>query len=155
MFAEHRSTSGGNTKCRDWPTSPTIYLCKCHHPSKFTQKELPLPHPSYYSSNSCSEQQGKRRLPSTGWTENLRWLDHLRMAHVFILAGSCLLLLLVMSDVLLCQGDFCWLCGRYLFGVRLKSLRETFSRASRLSHDMHNLSTIMFNQIVSTVVAVV
>ncbi|XP_061002282.1 chorionic somatomammotropin hormone 2-like [Dama dama] len=62
--------------------------------------------------------------------------------------GSCLLLLLVMSNVLLCQGEFCWLCGRYLFGVRLKSLRETFSRASILSHDMHNLSTIMFNEVI-------
>ncbi|XP_043305933.1 chorionic somatomammotropin hormone 2-like [Cervus elaphus] len=60
----------------------------------------------------------------------------------------CLLLLLVVSNVLLCQGEFCWLCGRYLFGVRLKSLRKTFSRASILSHDMHNLSTIMFNEVI-------
>nr|XP_020770641.1 placental prolactin-related protein 3-like [Odocoileus virginianus texanus] len=52
-----------------------------------------------------------------------------------------------MSDVLLCQGEFCWLCGRYLFGVRLKSPRETFSRASILTHHMHKLSTIMFNEV--------
>ena len=77
------------------------------------------------------------------------------MVHVFILAGSCLLLLLVMSNLLLCQGNVCPSCGPDVFGVPLKFLRKTFSRASRLSHDMHNLSTIMFNEFVSTVVVVV
>ncbi|XP_043305931.1 placental prolactin-related protein 3-like [Cervus canadensis] len=59
---------------------------------------------------------------------------------------SCLLLLLVMSNVLLCQGNVCPSCGPDVFGVPLKFLRKTFSRASILSHDMHNLSTIMFNE---------
>ncbi|KAB0341010.1 hypothetical protein FD755_024524, partial [Muntiacus reevesi] len=59
---------------------------------------------------------------------------------------SCLLLLLVVSHLLLCQGNVCPSCGPDMFGVPLKFLRKTFSRASRLSHDMHNLSTIMFNE---------
>ncbi|XP_061002183.1 placental prolactin-related protein 3-like [Dama dama] len=60
--------------------------------------------------------------------------------------GSCLLLLLVMSNLLLCQGNVCPSCGPDVFGIPLKFLRNTFSRVSRLSHDMHNLSTIMFNE---------
>ncbi|XP_061002189.1 placental prolactin-related protein 3-like [Dama dama] len=60
--------------------------------------------------------------------------------------GSCLLLLLVMSNLLLCQGNVCPSCGPDVFGVPLKFLRNTFSRVSRLSHDMHNLSTKMFNE---------
>ena len=77
------------------------------------------------------------------------------MAHVFILAGSCLLLLLVLSDVLLCQGNVCPFCCPDMFGIPLKFLRKAFSHVSRLSHDMHNLSTIMFNEFVSTVMVVV
>ncbi|CAI9168828.1 unnamed protein product [Rangifer tarandus platyrhynchus] len=73
------------------------------------------------------------------------------MAHVFILAGSCLLLLLVIPHLLLCQGNICPSCDPDVFGVPLKFLRKTFSRVSRLSHDMHNLSTIMFNEFISTV----
>nr|XP_020726346.1 placental prolactin-related protein 3-like [Odocoileus virginianus texanus] len=61
-------------------------------------------------------------------------------------AGSCLLLLLVMPNLLLCQGNICPSCGPDVFGVPLKFLRQTFSRVSRLSHDIHNLSTIMFNE---------
>nr|XP_020724634.1 placental prolactin-related protein 3-like [Odocoileus virginianus texanus] len=68
------------------------------------------------------------------------------MAHVFILSVSYLLLLLVMSNLLLCQGNVCPSCGPDVFGVPLKFLRKTFSRVSRLSYDMHNLSTIMFNE---------
>ncbi|CAI9168827.1 unnamed protein product [Rangifer tarandus platyrhynchus] len=68
------------------------------------------------------------------------------MAHVFILAESCLLLLLVMSNLLLCQGKVCPSCGPDVFGVPLKFLGKTFSHVSRLSYDMHNLSTIMFNE---------
>ncbi|XP_065768281.1 placental prolactin-related protein 1-like [Muntiacus reevesi] len=60
--------------------------------------------------------------------------------------GSCLLLLLVMSHLLLCQGSECPSCGPDVFGVPLKFLRKTYSRISRLSHDMHNLSTMIFNE---------
>ncbi|XP_065768282.1 chorionic somatomammotropin hormone 2-like [Muntiacus reevesi] len=59
-------------------------------------------------------------------------------------ARSCLLLLLVLSDLLLCQGNACPSCGPDVFGVPLKFLRKTYSRISRLSHDMHNLSTRIF-----------
>ncbi|KAM9738792.1 placental prolactin-related protein 3-like [Dama dama] len=60
--------------------------------------------------------------------------------------GSCLLLLLVLSNLLLCQGNLCPSCGPDVFGVPLKFLRTTFSRVSRLSHDMHKLSTRMYNE---------
>ncbi|XP_043306380.1 placental prolactin-related protein 3-like [Cervus canadensis] len=60
--------------------------------------------------------------------------------------GSCLLLLLVLSNLLLCQGNVCQSCGPDVFAIPLNFLRKTFSRVSRLSHDMHILSTIMFNE---------
>ncbi|KAM9740046.1 placental prolactin-related protein 3-like [Dama dama] len=61
-------------------------------------------------------------------------------------AGPCLVLLLVMSNLLLCQGNLCPSCGPDVFGVPLKFLRKTFSRVSSLSHDMRNLTTIMLNE---------
>ncbi|CAI9168831.1 unnamed protein product [Rangifer tarandus platyrhynchus] len=60
--------------------------------------------------------------------------------------GPCLVLLLVLSNLLLCQGNVCPSCGPDIFGIPLKFLRQTFSRVSSLSHDMGNLTTIMLNQ---------
>ena len=77
------------------------------------------------------------------------------MAHVFILGGTCLLLLLVMSNLLLCQGYPCPdLCpdGDELCRA---TLRDLFTRATILSNDMYNHSVKMFDEFVSTVVVVV
>ncbi|NP_001073846.2 placental prolactin-related protein 2 precursor [Bos taurus] len=60
--------------------------------------------------------------------------------------GSCLLLLLVVSNLLLCQGISCPSCGPDMFVSLQKSLIDVFINAASLSHDFHNLSTIMFNE---------
>ncbi|CAI9168824.1 unnamed protein product [Rangifer tarandus platyrhynchus] len=60
--------------------------------------------------------------------------------------GSCLLLLLVMSNLLLCQGYSCPdLCPE---GDELcrAALRDLFTRATILSNDMYNHSAEMFNE---------
>uniref|UniRef100_A0A4W2HD26 Uncharacterized protein n=1 Tax=Bos indicus x Bos taurus TaxID=30522 RepID=A0A4W2HD26_BOBOX len=68
------------------------------------------------------------------------------MAHVFILARSCLLHLLVISNLLLCQGKLCPICCPDVFDFPLDSLTDLLIDAARLSHDFHNHSTIMFNE---------
>ncbi|XP_070633743.1 chorionic somatomammotropin hormone 2-like [Bos indicus] len=60
--------------------------------------------------------------------------------------GSCLLLLLVVSNLLLCQGISCLSCRPDMFVSLQKSLIDVFINAASLSHDFHNLSTIMFNE---------
>ncbi|OWK13159.1 PRP3 [Cervus elaphus hippelaphus] len=58
------------------------------------------------------------------------------MAHVFILTGPCLVLLLVLSNLLLCQGNVCPSCGPDVFGIPLKFLRKTFSRDAKYSQSI-------------------
>ncbi|KAB0362227.1 hypothetical protein FD754_006383, partial [Muntiacus muntjak] len=56
---------------------------------------------------------------------------------------SCLLLLLVLSNLLLCQGNVCPSCSP---DTPLRSLTDLFIDAAWLSHDIHNLSTMMFKE---------
>ncbi|ELR55493.1 Placental prolactin-related protein 4 [Bos mutus] len=68
------------------------------------------------------------------WTYNL------------VRARSCLLHLLVISNLLLCQGKLCPICCPDVFDFPLDSLTDLLIDAARLSHDFHNHSTIMFNE---------
>ncbi|XP_061002181.1 chorionic somatomammotropin hormone 2-like [Dama dama] len=58
--------------------------------------------------------------------------------------GSCLLLLLVMSNLLQCQGNLCPSCSP---DTPLRSLTDLFMDAAWLSHYFHNLSAIMFKEV--------
>ncbi|XP_061253709.1 chorionic somatomammotropin hormone 2-like [Bos javanicus] len=61
--------------------------------------------------------------------------------------GSCLLLLLlVVSNLLLCQGNSCPSCGPNVFVSLRKSLTDLYIDAAWLSHEFHNLSAIMFSE---------
>uniref|UniRef100_A0A8B9YW74 Uncharacterized protein n=1 Tax=Bos mutus grunniens TaxID=30521 RepID=A0A8B9YW74_BOSMU len=64
--------------------------------------------------------------------------------------GSRLLLLLVMSNLLLCQGNFCTFLCPHVDDLCLNSLKDLFTRATNLSHYIYNLSSKMFNEFVST-----
>uniref|UniRef100_A0A4W2C7P6 Placental prolactin-related protein 3-like n=1 Tax=Bos indicus x Bos taurus TaxID=30522 RepID=A0A4W2C7P6_BOBOX len=51
-----------------------------------------------------------------------------------------------MSNLLLCQGNSCPSCSPDVFVSLRKSLTDLFINAASLSHDFHNLSTIMFHK---------
>uniref|UniRef100_A0A8C0ALN8 Uncharacterized protein n=1 Tax=Bos mutus grunniens TaxID=30521 RepID=A0A8C0ALN8_BOSMU len=67
-----------------------------------------------------------------------------------LLFWSRLLLLLVMSNLLLCQGNFCTFLCPHVDDLCLNSLKDLFTRATNLSHYIYNLSSKMFNEFVST-----
>uniref|UniRef100_A0A8C2RWY8 Uncharacterized protein n=1 Tax=Capra hircus TaxID=9925 RepID=A0A8C2RWY8_CAPHI len=66
--------------------------------------------------------------------------------HAWGYEGFCLLLLLVMSNLLLCKGNLCPSCGPDVFVTSLKSLTNVFIDAARLFHNFHNLFAIMFKE---------
>uniref|UniRef100_A0A8C6FNW3 Uncharacterized protein n=1 Tax=Moschus moschiferus TaxID=68415 RepID=A0A8C6FNW3_MOSMO len=74
-----------------------------------------------------------------------KWIKPVQNIFLFK-QRSCLLLLLVMSNLLLCQGKLCPSCGPDVSDTSLTSLRDVFTDANRLSHDFHNLSRIIFSE---------
>nr|XP_027814419.1 chorionic somatomammotropin hormone 2-like isoform X1 [Ovis aries] len=60
--------------------------------------------------------------------------------------GSCLLLLLVMSNLLLCQGNPCPSCSPDVFATSLRSRTDLFINATWLSHEFHYVSSVMFKE---------
>ncbi|XP_070313024.1 placental prolactin-related protein 4-like [Odocoileus virginianus] len=64
--------------------------------------------------------------------------------------GSHLLLLLIMSNLLLCQGNFCTSFRPHGNDLCLNSLKDLFTHATNLSHDSYNLSSKMFSEFLST-----
>ena len=145
---------GAIQKSREYPTSPNICVNIIIHLNSHRRRSF-FPTPATTAPIPAHSNRKREGFPPQDGFDNLRGLDYLRMAHVFILAVSCLLLLLVMSNLLLCQGDVCLSCYTDVFDIPLKSLTDLFVNASRLSHDMSNLSTMMFNEFVSTMVVVV
>uniref|UniRef100_A0A8C2RWB6 Uncharacterized protein n=1 Tax=Capra hircus TaxID=9925 RepID=A0A8C2RWB6_CAPHI len=84
-----------------------------------TQKAL-LPHPRYYAPTPAQSNRERE--------------------------GSCLLLLLVMSNLLLCQGNPCPSCCPDAINITSESLSDLFVNATMLSYRMYNHSRIMFNE---------
>uniref|UniRef100_A0A8B9YQB1 Chorionic somatomammotropin hormone 1 n=1 Tax=Bos mutus grunniens TaxID=30521 RepID=A0A8B9YQB1_BOSMU len=78
---------------------------------------------------------------------NPRLTHHLRVAHVFIYAGSCLLLLLVVSNLLLCQGveDYAPYCKNQPGNCRIP-LQSLFERATLVASNNYRLAREMFNE---------
>ena len=83
---------------------------------------------------------------------NLRLTHYLRVAHVFIYAGFCLLLLLVVSNLLLCQGveDYAPYCKNQPGNCRIP-LQSLFERATLVANNNYRLAREIFNEFVSTV----
>ncbi|KAG5197285.1 hypothetical protein JEQ12_010739 [Ovis aries] len=123
----------------------TVQLAK--H-SFFTKPDTTAPTPA----QSNREEEGF--LPQDGF-DNLRVHRKsnikIMLARVYdfmllLAKGFCLLLLVVMSNLLLCKGNSCPSCGPDVFVTSLKSLTNVFIDAARLSRNFHNLSAIMFKE---------
>ncbi|KAB0356349.1 hypothetical protein FD754_000505 [Muntiacus muntjak] len=77
---------------------------------------------------------------------NLRLIHHLKVAHVFIYAGSRLLLLLVVSNPLLCQGEnYAPYCKNQTGECRIP-LQNLFDTATTVASYNYRLAREMFSE---------
>ena len=155
MFTEHKSTSGSNIKMQGVTYSPTIYLCKYHHPCEFTLKVLLPPHPGYYSTTPAQSNREREGFPPQDGFDDLRWLRSSQNGSCFCLNRVLLPAAAGHVKSALCQGNSCPSCCPDVFDIPLESLRNLFLNATMLSHDIAIHSSIMFTEFVSTVVVVV
>ena len=83
---------------------------------------------------------------------NLKLIHHLRVVHVFIYAGSRLLLLLLVSNLILCQGheNYPPYCQNHPGKCQIP-LQSLFNRATTVANYNFRLAGEVFYKFVSTV----
>ena len=155
MFAQHRSTSDSNTKIQGISYFSNYLSVQISSSMWIYTEGAPSSSSRLLQHHSCSEQQGKRRLPTAGW---IWW------PQVTKIISERLMFLFKQGPASCC----CWSCQicsvpRQFMPVLLSwhvwhppdVPYRSVSQCHQVSRDIVGLSWIMFTEFVSTVVVVV